>query len=224
MENVPGIADVPGFSSLRRFLKTLSDLGYECDPGVLNARDFGVPQHRRRFVLVAVLGAAAHLPSPMHDRLANPATVRHAIEHFPPIGAGEGDESLPNHHAAGLSAMNMRRIRATPADGGSRREWPKELRLKCHAGLAGFSDVYGRMSWDRVAPTLTSRCNSYSNGRFGHPVQDRAISLREAAAIQTFPDEYEFVGTNNGIARWIGNAVPVKFAEALGRAAAAAVD
>ncbi len=94
------------------------------------------------------------------------------------------------------------------------------LGLPCHdAKGVGFSDVYGRMWWDRVAPTLTSRCNSLSNGRFGHPEQDRAISLREAASLQTFPDDYEFFGTKNGIARWIGNAVPVSFAAALGRAA-----
>ena len=118
----------------------------------------------------------------------------------------------------------MERIEATPADGGDRRDWPEGLVLGCHkpAGI-GFSDVYGRMWWDRVAPTLTSRCNSLSNGRFGHPEQHRAISLREAAALQSFPDGYEFVGTKNRIARWIGNAVPVSFAEELGLAALKAV-
>lgn len=108
----------------------------------------------------------------------------------------------------------------------SRRDWPKDLHLElnCHQATGvGFSDVYGRMWWDRAAPTLTSRCNSISNGRFGHPEQHRAISLREAAALQTFPDDYEFFGTRNRIAQWIGNAVPVSFAEELGRTALKAV-
>lgn len=219
MENVPGIAKVPGFSSLRRFLSTLRDCGYECDHQVLNARDFGVPQHRRRYVLLAARGSAPALPSPVNDPASDGVTVRTAIERFPSIDAGEEDASIPNHYAAQLSPRNLQRIQATPADGGSRRDWPDELTLECHRNTHGYSDVYGRMWWDRVAPTLTSRCNSLSNGRFGHPEQHRAISLREAAALQTFPDDYEFVGAKNRIAGWIGNAVPVAFAEALGRAA-----
>lgn len=222
MENVPGIALVDAF---RVFLETLHDCGYDCDHRVLNARDFGVPQHRQRYVLLAVQEAQALLPRsagnyPPRDSL----TVRNAIGHFPRIEAGESHRSIPNHRAARLSPLNLERVRATPADGGSRLEWPEKLELACHRrpGL-GFSDVYGRMWWDREAPTLTSRCNSLSNGRFGHPEQDRAISLREAAAIQTFPDDCEFFGTNNRIARWIGNAVPVSFAEALGNAALQAV-
>ena len=222
MENVPGIAAVPGFSSFRRFLRTLHDLRYECDHRILNARDFGVPQHRRRYVLLAVHRSGAELPTPVDDAGPDAVTVRATIEHFPAIDAGEADPTIPNHYAARLSAQNMQRIRATPADGGSRRDWPDELTLNCHRKTLGFSDVYGRMWWDRVAPTLTSRCNSLSNGRFGHPEQNRAISLREAAALQTFPDDYEFFGAKNRIASWIGNAVPVSFAEALGRAAMSA--
>ena len=218
MENVPGIAAVPGFSCFRRFLQTLRDCGYACDHGVLNACDFGVPQHRRRHVLLATRGSSAKLPSPAHAG-SNAVTVRTTIGHFPAIAAGDGDSSVPNHYAARLSERNLQRIRATRPDGGSRGDWPERLTLDCHSRTTGFSDVYGRMWWDRVAPTLTSRCNSLSNGRFGHPEQDRAISLREAAALQTFPDDYEFFGTRNRIARWIGNAVPVAFAEALGTAA-----
>lgn len=218
MENVPGVASVPGFSSFRRFLRTLHDDGYSCDHGVLNARDFNVPQHRRRYVLLAARTATAVLPRPsLQD--SDTATVRSAIGHFPALGSGETHASVPNHCAARLSVRNLQRVKATPPDGGSRRDWPKRLRLDCHAQIRGFSDVYGRLWWDRIAPTLTSRCNSLSNGRFGHPEQDRAISLREAAALQTFPDDYEFFGSMPSIARWIGNAVPVAFAEALGRAA-----
>ena len=226
MENVPGIASVPGFSALRRFRKTLTDLGYGCDHRVLNARDFGVPQHRRRYALLAAMSGPSRLPEPAcGGDGADILSVRRAIERFPRIEAGETHSDIPNHSAAGLSPLNLARIRATPPDGGSRRDWPEnmKLRLDCHRPEGvGFSDVYGRMWWDRVAPTLTSRCNSLSNGRFGHPEQDRAVSLREAAALQTFPDDYEFLGTKNGIARWIGNAVPVSFAEALGGAALAA--
>ena len=151
-------------------------------------------------------------------------TVRDAIGHFPEIAAGETHDFILNHHAAQLSPMNIDRIKAARPDGGGRRDWPKRLELGCHRRVGlGFSDVYGRMWWDRAAPTLTSRCNSLSNGRFGHPEQHRAVSLREAAALQTFPDDYEFFGSKNRIARWIGNTVPVRFAEELGSAALRAV-
>ena len=223
MENVPGIASVPGFSAFRRFTKTLDDFGYECDHGILNARDFGVPQHRRRYVLLATRTGSPHLPTPsVEDGAPNDVSVREAIWHFPRIEAGEKHSVIANHCAAGLSSRNLERIKATPPDGGSRRDWPERLQLElnCHqAAGVGFSDVYGRMWWDRAAPTLTSRCNSLSNGRFGHPDQHRAISLREAAALQTFPDDYEFFGSRNRIAQWIGNSVPVAFGAALGEAA-----
>ena len=222
MENVPGIASAEPF---RIFVKALHDCGYDCDHRVLNAHDFNVPQHRRRYVLLAVREETALLPRPARDGL-RPAslTVRNAIAHFPKIEVGECHPSIPNHHAARLSPLNLERIRATPPDGGGRRDWPEELGLACHRRLGpGFSDVYGRMWWDRKAPTLTSRCSSLSNGRFGHPEQDRAISLREAAALQTFPDDCVFYGPRNRIAQWVGNAVPVSFAEALGSAALRAV-
>ena len=222
MENVPGIAFAEAFGL---FLESLQDCGYACDHRVLNARDFGVPQHRQRYVLLAVREAQALLPPAAgDDPPCDSLTVRSAIGHFPRIAAGESHRCIPNHSAAKLSPLNLERVRATPADGGSRLEWPEELGLACHRRPGrGFSDVYGRMWWDREAPTLTGRCNSLSNGRFGHPEQDRAISLREAAAIQTFPEDWEFFGANHRIARWIGNAVPVSFAEALGNAALQAV-
>ncbi len=221
MENVPGIAAVPGFSSFRRFVRTLRDSGYDCDHRVLNARDFGVPQHRRRRVLLAILDAPVRLPEPfVPDTGTRHGTVRSAIARLPAIDAGEAHPDIFNHCAAKLSPLNLERIKATALDGGSRRDWRPKLVLDCHRPEGtGFSDVYGRMWWDRVAPTLTSRCNSLSNGRFGHPEQHRAISLREAAALQTFSDDYEFSGSRNSIARWIGNAVPVAFADALGAAA-----
>ena len=112
--------------------------------------------------------------------------------------------------------MNLRRIAATP-EGGGRRNWPKSLRLDCHREFDGHSDVYGRLAWDRPAAGLTTRCISYSNGRFGHPTQNRAISVREAACLQTFPRGYKFVGTLESKARQVGNAVPPLMARAIGR-------
>jgi DNA (cytosine-5)-methyltransferase 1 len=110
----------------------------------------------------------------------------------------------------------LRRIRAS-RPGGSWADWPSELRLPCHKAVDGYSDVYGRLQWDRPAPALTTRCISYSNGRYGHPEQDRAISVREAACLQTFDLDFEFVGGPTAAARQIGNAVPVRLAEAIGR-------
>ncbi|MCY3932083.1 MAG: DNA cytosine methyltransferase [Acidobacteria bacterium] len=219
MENVPGVAAVPGFSSFRRFLRTLRECGYEYSASVLNASDFGVPQHRKRLVVLALRHGDVELAAP--TRLTDQATtVRRTIAQFPAIEAGESHPSLPNHEASPLSSKNLERIRATPPDGGARKTWPPHLNLDCHnrAGT-GFNDVYGRMWWDRTAPTLTGKCNSLSNGRFGHPEQHRAISLREAAALQTFADDYDFDGFRSHIAKWIGNAVPVSFAKELGTAA-----
>lgn len=219
IENVPGLVKVRGFSTYRRFVRMLLANGYDIAQNVLDAKQFGVPQTRRRFVLIAVRGRRTSLParlfgSGQQDYL----TVRHAIAHYPPIRAGEEHSWIPNHHAAAISAQNLRRLQLTPHNGGDRRSWPQELYLDCHKDdYNGHTDVYGRMAWDKPSPTLTGRCNSVSNGRYGHPSQDRAISLREAASLQTFSDAYVFFGSNQHIARQIGNAVPVKFAEVLGR-------
>ena len=219
IENVPGLMEVPGFSTLRRFVRLLQSTGYSIADGVLNACDHGVPQHRRRYVLIAARRVEPALPTPVFGNGRNPLeTVRQWIAHYPPIAAGDTHPAVPNHEASPLSRLNLDRVRITPPDGGGRGNWPSRLKLDCHRRRQnGFSDVYGRMWWDRIAPTLTGRCNSLSNGRFGHPEQDRAISLREAASIQSFPDDYLFFGTRTAIARQIGNAVPVRLAEALGR-------
>ena len=143
-------------------------------------------------------------------------TVRDWISHLPAIGAGEEHPEVVNHRAARLSALNLERVQATP-EGGGRGDWPDALRLDCHKGFDGYSDVYGRMSWDSPASGLTTRCISYSNGRFGHPEQNRAISIREAACLQTFPEDFVFKGSMNSMARQIGNAVPVRLAKVFGR-------
>lgn len=220
VENVPGLTKVPGFSTYRRFLRMLKINGYSVDEGVLDAKHFSVPQTRRRFVLMASRTKTVALPTPSHGPGLSPfRTVREAIEHFPPLSAGTRSPIIPNHAAAFLSELNLKRIANTPVDGGDRRSWNVSLVLDCHKGdYDGHSDVYGRMFWNRPAPTLTSKCNSLSNGRYGHPEQNRAISLREAASIQTFPDSYVFYGLDQQVARQIGNAVPVVFARALGTA------
>ena len=219
IENVPGIARVPGYSTFRRFLKMLETNDYKSVFGILDAKHYGVPQNRRRLLLLASKSRSPSFPKRTHGNGHLPfRTVRHAISRFPAIAAGGIHSHVPNHVAASLTDLNLARLRATPHDGGDRRSWPKNLRLTCHMGdHEGHTDVYGRMAWDAPAPALTGRCHSLSNGRYGHPEQDRAISLREAAAIQSFPDGYRFFGSNKHIAIQIGNAVPVRLAEQLGK-------
>jgi DNA (cytosine-5)-methyltransferase 1 len=151
-------------------------------------------------------------------------TVRKAIGRLKEITAGGAPPSRdPLHRACNLSTLNLRRIRATPAGGGW-QDWPRSLQLDCHRRSSGktFPSVYGRMEWDALAPTLTTQCYGLGNGRFGHPTQDRAISLREAALLQTFPRDYRFVSpeddvTFKHVGRHIGNAVPVRIGEAIAR-------
>jgi DNA (cytosine-5)-methyltransferase 1 len=220
VENVPGITKVGGFSTYRRFRKTLKELKYEIAEGVIDAKDFGVPQTRRRYIMIAGLNIVPSLPSPTHGPSGLPyVTVRDAIAGYPALPAGATHLIVPNHTAAMLSPRNLQRIRQTNRNGGGRDKWPKDLILKCHSGdHGGHSDVYGRMWWDRPAPALTCRFRSLSNGRYGHPEQDRAISLREGAKLQTFDDSFVFYGQSREfLAEQIGNAVPVRLAEAIGK-------
>jgi len=219
VENVAGITRVPGFSTFRRFLRLLESKGYTYVWDTLDAKRYGVPQTRRRLVLIAHRYAKPCLPVPEFGPSLRPfRTVREAISGYPELRAGESHPETPNHVAACLEPRNLERLRHTPHDGGDRRTWPEHLTLECHRNRReAYTDVYGRMAWDAPAPTLTGRCRSLSNGRYGHPVQDRAISLREAAALQSFADSYVFYGSNTHIAIQIGNAVPVGFAEKLGR-------
>ena len=219
VENVSGMARVQGYSTFRRFLKVLVENGYRYEYSVLDAKCYGVPQTRRRLVLIAIRGIDVNFPPPTHGKgLQRFLYVRDAIERFPEIGAGESHPTIPNHTAAHITPLNLERLENTPLDGGDRRSWPDRLVLDCHKNsYVGHTDVYGRMYWDKPAPTLTSRCYSISNGRYGHPVQNRAISLREASALQTFPDNYVFYGHNTHIGLQIGNAVPVTLGEILGR-------
>lgn len=221
MENVPGLQKLRDKKGpFGEFLVVLKNLGYEYRFEVTAAQYYGVPQQRRRLVLIASLLGPIQFPAKTHG----PGTphpeyekVRDWIGDLPPIEAGEMHPVVPNHRAARLSALNQERIRATP-EGGDRRDWPEHLQLQCHLkGYKGHTDVYGRMRWNQPATGLTTRCISLSNGRFGHPEQDRAISVREAASLQTFPRYFVFHGSLSSMARQIGNAVPVLLAECFGR-------
>jgi DNA (cytosine-5)-methyltransferase 1 len=220
VENVPGLQTLSAqLGPFERFVATLKRLGYHVESGVVESRDYGVPQRRRRLVVMASRLGTIAFPKPTHGPsgcTASYATVWQSIGDLPPIAAGESHAEIVNHRASGLSPLNLERIRATP-EGGSRVDWPQHLRLKCHSnGHTGHSDVYGRMRKHSPASGLTTRCISLSNGRFGHPTQDRAISVREAASLQTFALDFEFFGNMESMARQVGNAVPVLLARQFG--------
>ena len=220
VENVPGLQKLDSESQpFGEFLNRLDKARYKVDFRPIRLAKYGIPQSRQRLVLVGSshgvisLPDETHGPGTMNERYA---TVRDWISHLPTIRAGEEHAGVLNHRSANLSVRNQERIKATP-EGGGQRDWPEFLRLECHKGFSGYTDVYGRMAWDSPASGLTTRCISYSNGRFGHPEQDRAISIREAACLQTFPDDFVFNGSMASMARQIGNAVPVRLAKLIGQ-------
>jgi len=216
IENVPGL-DRKKDSPLGRFKTFLANEGYKFDEGVLNSKHFGVPQNRRRYVLLANR-LDKELKLPLGD-IENVKTVRDAIGNytlFKPIKSGIADDTHFKHSTARLTEINLRRISKTEKDGGDRRNWPEELELECYKNHNGHYDVYGRMFWDKPAPTITTKFVSYSNGRYGHPEQDRAISIREGAVLQSFPIKYKFYSNSQGTtAKMIGNAVPPRLAKSL---------
>jgi DNA (cytosine-5)-methyltransferase 1 len=220
-ENVAGMVDGRWRHRFDELLADLEALGYRCRWDVLNAADYGVPQRRRRVVVVGsrlvdpALPAASHAAS---DEGGLPAhqTVRDAIGGLRPLGPGEVDPADPLHRARRHSEIALQRLRAVP-EGGGRMNLPPELQLACHQGHPGHYDIYGRMWWDRVAPTLTSGCTNVTKGRFAHPEQDRAITLREALLLQGFPADASLSGVNTDtMALQIGNAVPPPLAAAVG--------
>jgi len=216
VENVPGLQG-KGSDVLNSFKQMLTDNGYKYDDKVVYAKDYGVPQNRRRYILIASKKFKPAIPSATHGKGLLPYnTVRQTIGRYPILKAGAEDATVPNHKCANLKPLLLERLKYTPHNGGSRTDWPDNLVLNCHKDFHGHTDVYGRMKWDEPSPTLTVKCFSISNGRFGHPEQDRAISLREAASLQTFPDNYIFDGSVQEIGRQIGNAVPVLLAKVMG--------
>lgn len=220
MENVPALLKYKGGSVFKEFCGQLIEAGYQLHWTIAKCEEFGVPQKRRRLVVIAARSGDLQ---PLSPTCCAAISVRDAIGKLPKLRAGEVDPSDPLHVAMSLADINLRRIKASKP-GGTWRDWPEELRAACHLRSTGksYSGVYARMSWEDPSPTMTTQCYGYGNGRFGHPEQDRAISLREAAILQTFPKDYVFLPANEQISfaevgRWIGNAVPVKLAEAIGR-------
>lgn len=220
MENVPAIASFKLKSVLADFVNVLQEEGYHVMYQVVYCPDYGIPQTRKRLVLLASqLGEIALIP-PTH-KTEDYVTVRDAIGNLPPLEAGVGCSTDALHRCRALSPMNMRRMLATPYGGGW-KDWSEDLLLDCHKKDAGksFGSVYGRMVWEEPAPTMTTLCTGIGNGRFGHPEQNRAISAREAALFQTFPLSYKFFPNEQEVSlvkasRYIGNAVPPKLGEVI---------
>lgn len=201
LENVPGLADDQRF---RDFLTKLRSLKYRAEYQIVNAADYGVPQRRKRLILLA---HAKHGDVEFPPASTEVATVRQAIGGLPLAGkSGDPLHDLPERRSNSVSKL----IALVPKDGGSRSALPRRLRLKCHQKLDGFHDIYGRLAWNDVAPTITSGCHNPSKGRFLHPVHNRAITLREAAVLQGLPLEYKFPAQlkKERIALMIGNALP----------------
>lgn len=219
-ENVPGIQNpLQEERVFHRVLEQLRSMGYQIDSRIVESRWYGVPQRRRRLTVMASRMGNVAFPTRTHGpgtKNEQFSTVWQWIGNFPPIKAGESHPTVPNHRAAKLSRLNLKRISATPP-GGGRQDWPPRLKLQCHKTYTGHTDVYGRMRKAEPATGLTTRCISLSNGRFGHPTQNRAISVREAASLQTFDRDFVFFGSLNSMARQVGNAVPVLLAQAFGR-------
>lgn len=215
IENVPGIFRRIDESPLNAFLKFLNRKGYSYDYGVINTAHYGVPQTRKRFLLVASrVNPGIKIPEP--DTKECLPTVRQFLQHkFPKIPAGYKDETNLKHTSAGLSSENLKRLELTPINGGTRHAWKDtELQIPAYVGKDNaFKDIYGRMFWDKPAPTITTKFHSITNGRFAHPEQNRGISLREGATLQTFDINYKFISDSTGtIAKLIGNAVPPELA------------
>lgn len=218
VENVPGLGNAFGKDIYHEFKTTLKKCGFKIDPKMLDAKEFGVPQTRKRFILVASRHGRPHLP--IRTARVQFKSVRDSIRRFPALVDGEQSDSYKNHFARKLLPHHLQIVKAVPINGGSRKDIADtSILLECHRrNPDAHKDVFGRMSWDLPAPTLTCRCTDVYCGRFIHPDQHRGLSLREAAALQTFDDQYEFFG--NSIleqARQIGNAVPVRFAKLLGK-------
>lgn len=220
MENVPRIVSSQVFDD---FVEGLKASNYDVSFKSCYGPEYGLPQHRRRLVLIASRIGVVNVPSGRFDPKGY-VTVRDAISGLPPIRSGETHPSDSLHKTRALSDINIERIKASKP-GGTWHDWPVALRSPCHQRATGstFRNVYARMVWDEPSPTITTEAHNYGTGRFGHPSQDRAISLREAAILQGFPSDYEFTEPGAKVefapmGRLIGNAVPPVLAEAVGNA------
>ncbi|HKT31492.1 MAG TPA: DNA cytosine methyltransferase [Gammaproteobacteria bacterium] len=204
IENVPGLAKG---KRIKKFACSLESMGYHVEYRILDVANFGVPQRRKRTVLLA--GRAAAIPWPFPEEIVN--TVKTAIGSLPHPSKSKD----PLHKLVAKRSKKVQElIRHIPKNGGSRSSLPAEFRLKCHKNTDGFRDIYGRMNWSLPSPTITSGCINPSKGRFLHPYQNRTITLREASILQGFPMSYVFCldkGTY-AVAEMIGNALPPEFA------------
>lgn len=216
MENVPNVIKKAVFNT---FLRSLYAQGYKCNFKVVKCEEYELAQSRRRLVLLASrIGPAPEFPAPGESK----KTVKDVLFGIPRVKAGETHAKDKLHRCASLTPINLSRIRASKP-GGTWRDWPEEILLACHKRKSGdgYTPVYGRMSWDKPAPTITTQCYNFGSGRFGHPTEDRPITMREAAILQGFPADYEFEPpsksfTLRDIARMIGNAVPVDLGKMIG--------
>lgn len=224
MENVPGIMGKRGKEILKECTDQLEQGGYRIHSSVLDAQDFGVPQRRKRLFVVGERNdgkpATFAFPSPTTADAKKRVTVRDIISHLPePPEDGSDHPKFTHHRRDRLSPINKKRLEAL-RPGQGREYLPENLLAKCHfrdSSQIGHRNVYGRMEWNDVAPTITARFDSFTRGMFGHPAQTRTISLREGALLQTFPGDFIFAGNKVDIARQIGNAVPPKLAQEIGK-------
>ncbi|HDU1268536.1 TPA: DNA cytosine methyltransferase, partial [Listeria monocytogenes] len=218
MENVPQLRNDPVFE---KFITLLKSNNYFVDWKIVYAPEYGVPQKRKRLLLLASKIGEISLLEPTRTK-DNYPTVREAISRLKPIKAGETDNEDFLHRARKLSDLNIKRIKSS-FPGGTWKDWDEELLPNCYKRKSGesYKSVYGRLEWDKPSSTITTQFVGYGNGRFGHPEQDRALSLREGAILQTFPKDYQFVekieqASFVKLAVQIGNAVPVKLGEVIG--------
>jgi DNA (cytosine-5)-methyltransferase 1 len=220
MENVPGITGKRGKEILEDAISFAAQNGYFIHRQILDAQNYGVPQRRKRLIIIGerILNGKPKFQFPKPSK--KKVTVRETISKLPkPPEDGTDHEKIPLHRSDKLSKINLERIKFLK-QGQGREYLPEYLLADCHkidSSIIGHRNVYGRMTWDDVAPTITARFDSFTRGLFGHPEQHRSISLREGALLQTFPMDFNFCGTKVEVARQIGNAVPPKLAFAIGK-------
>ncbi len=212
MENVSRLNEENPYFA--KFLSMLEVKGYKYEYKVLNAKDFSVAQSRKRLFLIATRLKKITIT---FDKILSrkPVTLKDIIYDLEDIKHNKPSKKDNLHKSMFLNDLNLRRIKATPQDGGLRENWPDELKANSHRKKQVFIDNYGRLTWNKLSSTITTKFNQYYSGRFGHPEQDRALSLREGALIQSFPKDYIFFGSDYQVARQIGNAVPVNLSKAV---------
>jgi DNA (cytosine-5)-methyltransferase 1 len=223
MENVPNLLKFKKEPVFENFVQELKEEGFHTWYDIVYSPDYGIPQKRKRLILLASKKGKIKLIKPTHTPKEY-VTVKDAIGHLDKISSGETSKKDFIHKASKISEKNLARVRQSIPGGSWKRDWDKDLQLNCHKSDKGktYVSVYGRMEWNKPSPTMTTFCTGIGNGRFGHPEQDRAISLREAAILQSFPDSYKFAESKEKlkfgqVSKQIGNAVPPRLGEIIGK-------